>query len=277
MNRAVELWLVAPEAIETADAASRRCLSPSERARWHSLRFERSRQLYGAAHVFLRHVLCLYQNNDPADWRFEGGPLERPELVQPRTPPAECLRFSLSHTEGLIAVAVARGWRVGVDVEHARADLDLDLLAPSLLTPSECAWFDRLQPALRGPAFLTLWTLKESLLKACGVGLAEDLRSIALLDSLVKPRIVISRSRHLAGVYPTWNVALGQARGGHAIALAAQGRLSLVDGQPADRRRLAVFDLREPTVAPQGEPLDHALLLPVKTVTPVPQRSSTIV
>ncbi len=272
LNRSVEVWLVDPDAFADESLPCRRCLSPAERQRLDGLHFQRDRKLYFAAHVFLRHLLCLYQPNDPADWQFEASSRGRPEILQPLEPAAARLRFSLSHTQGLIAVAVARGWEVGVDVERRRADIDFATLVPSLLAGPEKTWFHGIAPAARDAAFVSLWTLKEALLKACGAGVGEDLCNIALLHSLHDPRVIISRSRHLAS-YPDWTVAFGEAEGRFALAVAAHGRLSTAPNASVDRRRLAVFDLRRPGIDPQGSALVNAVLLPVKAGSAAPARS----
>jgi 4'-phosphopantetheinyl transferase len=272
LYRSVEVWLADPEALADECQSLQRCLSPSERQRLDGLHFPRDRRLYLAAHVFLRHLLCVYQPNDPADWQFELGARGRPEIAQPLEELAARLRFSLSHTHDLIAVAVARGWAVGVDVESARVDTDFDILAPSLLAGSEKIWFPQIAAVARESAFASLWTMKEALLKACGAGIGEDLGKVALLHSLQDPRVIITRSHHLASA-PEWSVAFGTAEGGHAVAVAAHGRLSIAANAAVDRRRVAVFDLRRASIELHGDALCNAVLLPVKAASMAPART----
>lgn len=272
LYQSIEVWLADADVLSAECTALQRCLSPAERLRLESLHFPHDRSLYVASHVFLRHLLCVYQPNDPADWQFESSAEGRPEIVQPLDLPAERLRFSLSHTHGLVAVAVARGWQVGVDVERARAGTDFDIITPSLLAGSEKSWFPQIAPEAREAAFVSLWTMKEALLKACGAGIGEDLDKIALLHSLHDPRVIITRSRHLA-CSPHWTVALGTAEGGYALAVAAQGRLSIAANALAGRRRVVVFDLRRPATDLQGGELSNAVLLPVKAASMIPART----
>lgn len=272
LYRSVEVWLADADALSAECTELQRCLSPAERLRLEALYFPRDRTLYLASHVFLRHLLCLYQSNDPADWQFESSAEGRPEIVQPLDRPAERLRFSLSHTHGLIAVALARGWHVGVDVERAREGTNFDIITPSLLAGSEKSWFSQIAPAAREAAFVSLWTMKEALLKACGAGIGEDLDKVALLHSLHDPRVIITRSRHLA-CSPNWNLAFGTAEGGYALAVAAQGRLSIAASASAERRRIVVFDLRRPATDLQGAELSNAVLLPVKVASTTPART----
>lgn len=82
------------------------------------------------------------------------------------------LRFSVAHTSGVVVVAVARGREVGVDVERLGRSPWLSL-PPRVLTPRELASLEGLT-VTPADAFLRLWTRKEALLKAAGVGLALD-------------------------------------------------------------------------------------------------------
>ncbi|HJV96408.1 MAG TPA: hypothetical protein VJ608_10250, partial [Albitalea sp.] len=146
LERVVDVWLVDPAALQDPAHAQAGCLDDAERQRLASLRFERDRALYQAAHVFLRHVLSLYRPAvPPSQWHFDTAAHGRPEVGGwagergSAAPPR--LRFSLSHTDGLVAVAVTHDWDIGVDVERERADLDLAVIAPALLAGPEHQWF----------------------------------------------------------------------------------------------------------------------------------------
>ncbi|EST21818.1 hypothetical protein N566_27090 [Streptomycetaceae bacterium MP113-05] len=81
------------------------------------------------------------------------------------------MHFSLSHTHGLVAVALADS-AVGIDVEgvpDARTAADI---AP-MLHPVERAELAALPASERPTAFARCWTRKEAYLKATGAGLTE--------------------------------------------------------------------------------------------------------
>ena len=81
------------------------------------------------------------------------------------------LRFSASHTEGLVMCAVAAGRDVGADVERAldRAPLDI---ADRFFTSQEAEAIRASNGAEQTLSFFTHWTLKESYIKARGLGLS---------------------------------------------------------------------------------------------------------
>src|SRR5690606_33310169 len=82
------------------------------------------------------------------------------------------LVFNLSHTDGLIACAVSRGREVGVDVEWLdRRGGDIDV-ADRFFSRYEVQALYAQPPERRRDRFFRYWTLKESYIKARGMGLA---------------------------------------------------------------------------------------------------------
>ncbi|MET7406943.1 4'-phosphopantetheinyl transferase family protein [Streptomyces sp. NB004] len=79
--------------------------------------------------------------------------------------------ISLTHTDDLIAVAVSRTGRIGVDAEPAGRAMSFDLLHSHVCSPAERAELELLPAGRRSAALLRLWTLKEAYTKAIGQGL----------------------------------------------------------------------------------------------------------
>lgn len=78
------------------------------------------------------------------------------------------LHLSRSATPGLAAMALCRRSGIGIDVEHVRPAWIDDELCDLALHPAE-----RATAARGGPeAFFGIWTRKEAVLKALGVGLS---------------------------------------------------------------------------------------------------------
>jgi phosphopantetheinyl transferase len=272
----VEVWLANPDALPQDLAAPLlqamqgqpgSGLSAAELQRLHSLHFAADRRLYGAAHLLLRQVLGHYlarpAARQPQALQFRNNVYGRPELATRNATRRHPLRFSLSHTPGLVAVAVARGCDVGVDVERLRPGLPLDELTPGMLSAVERHWFSALPPGERAAAFTGLWTLKESLLKAHGVGIGEDLCNIGLVRSWQQPQAVLVAGAPLCQPGPA-GVVLAQLADGCALAVSALAPLAwCTDGLPQHpgTRRVVLHDLRPGATAPQR----HASL-PVRCV-----------
>ena len=79
---------------------------------------------------------------------------------------------SLSHSDSTVICGIARSGALGVDVERVRARSDWEGIAAYALHPRERSRINRLPDAQRWDHFFKIWTLKEAMGKALGVGLA---------------------------------------------------------------------------------------------------------
>jgi 4'-phosphopantetheinyl transferase len=95
---------------------------------------------------------------------------ERPvvTLEEARAPAA----VSLSHSGDVVLCGLAPSGLLGVDVERIRPRKQWEGLARFALHPAELRRLADLPEAARWQGFYRLWTLKEALAKALGVGLA---------------------------------------------------------------------------------------------------------
>jgi 4'-phosphopantetheinyl transferase len=156
-----------------------RVLDETEHARAERFYFEGDRQAYIAAHALTRTTLARRFDREPELWRFVAGAHGKPDIDD------RALQFNLSHTRGLVAVAVTQASEVGVDVER----VDPKHLGPDVterfFAPAECAYLRSLPPEGWTEAAYAFWTLKEAYIKAIGLGLACPLNAFHfVLDPL---------------------------------------------------------------------------------------------
>jgi 4'-phosphopantetheinyl transferase len=108
----------------------------------------------------------------------------------------EDLRFSVAHTEHLVAVAVSGvpGIDVGVDLEHWDAPIRWDPIVRQLLTDNDRAALRRVPAAERAEALLAWWVRKEAVVKAHGDGFRIPVRHVGvpLVRHLPDPARVVS-------------------------------------------------------------------------------------
>lgn len=165
------LYITRPEQVKTPGTA---ILDNAERSRADAFKFPQDRELYIAAHLFMRRTLSKHAPIAPADWRFTTNTYGKPFIA---TPGYEHLQFNLSHTQGMIACAVSYTGAVGVDVEKRKPLTDLDALCRYALSPLEAHDVLSIRdPARKEQRFFTYWTLKEAYIKATGMGLSIPLQ-----------------------------------------------------------------------------------------------------
>lgn len=178
-------------------------LSDDERERAHQLRCAGRRHEHVVSRALVRSVVWRLTNVPHAESRFRVSPLGRPEVDGPSQ--AQGLSFSLSHTRGLIVCVTAWDRRVGVDAERVRLDDAVLDVATRSFDPAEAAAVLALAGAERRLRFLQLWTLKEALGKARGVGLRAHL-----------PEDTIDQSAR-------WQFGLHRITDKHVVATAVEG------------------------------------------------------
>lgn len=167
----IHLWLARLDAPVGASAMA--LLAPEERARAATFRRPALSQAYLAAHLALRRLLGGYLRRAPADIGLIRGPAGKPALRHEPEEAAGGLQFNLSHAGDWALLGFAHGRAVGVDLEPLRPDPPLEA-ASLVFSPAERRLLDTQAAALRGAAFLRLWTRKEARLKAEGQGFSRD-------------------------------------------------------------------------------------------------------
>jgi 4'-phosphopantetheinyl transferase len=221
----VHLYIARPEEL-TAPAAIARyeaMMAPEERARQARFVFARHRHEYLVTRALVRTVLSRYANVAPAGWRFRANEYGRPEIDMPASAGVPPLRFNLSNTDGMVVCGVTLDREIGVDVEPLDRPVPLEV-ADRYFAPSEVAEL-RAQPAAAQPRrFLDYWTLKESYIKARGMGLSIPLDQFALtIDAAV---IRITFTREIADDPARWRFAQVAPAGRHLVAVAVEVRAS---------------------------------------------------
>ena len=171
---AVDVWLAFDVQFEQAAAQAKlsALLTPQDAERQRRLYFEARRRQFAITRALQRQALSAYAADvSPMQWQFQVSAEGRPSLAPPFD--RSGLHFNLAHTDGVVAMAVCRHPRVGVDVEKVgRAPL---AVAERYFSPEEVAQLHALPAKAQPRRFLQLWTLKEAYLKAIGTGLAGGL------------------------------------------------------------------------------------------------------
>jgi 4'-phosphopantetheinyl transferase len=183
----VDLWFTRTDRVDLSLAARYHALlTPHELAQHARFHFEKDRHRHLVTRALVREVLSRYAPVAPHEWRFEAGRYGKPYIVGPANL-AKRIAFNISHTGGLVIVGVSRTRALGVDAECMQRRAALEI-AERFFSPLEARSLRRLSPQAQALRFWELWTLKESYIKARGMGLSIPLDQFAL--HLDEPRTV---------------------------------------------------------------------------------------
>jgi len=157
-------------------------LDDGERARAERFVVDQVKRRFVLSHAALRLILAQRLGGDWRDIRYDTVANGKPCLAGSAAGRPE---FNMSHSGDLMVVAVSDDRPVGVDVEAWRPIDRVRGLAETILCGRELAVFDGLSPDDASRVLLRVWTFKEALVKALGLGLSVEPRSIALPDSVL--------------------------------------------------------------------------------------------
>jgi len=196
-------------------------ISPAEFAESRKYLGRQVRDSYLITRAFVRAVLSQYIDVNPQCWRFRTNAYGKPEVATPAA--GRSLRFSLANTDGLVTCAVALGRDIGVDAEVIDGTVETDEIADYFFAPAEVAALRALPPDERRYRFFEFWTLKESYIKARGLGLSLPLEKFAFVAHRNEPIEIVFDSS-LVDDPRNWQFSLLRPIKSHLIAVAL-GRL----------------------------------------------------
>ncbi|GCF87951.1 4'-phosphopantetheinyl transferase family protein [Shewanella sp. M-Br] len=130
----------------------------------------------------LRAVLSRYADLSPHEWCFEYGAKGKPSLTA-KLQQQTGLEFNLSHSGDWLLIGVTQFHGVesglfGVDIERSRPKTDIYPILNHYFSAQEtAALLTLVDEASQRQRFFDLWALKESYIKATGLGLAQSLKS----------------------------------------------------------------------------------------------------
>ena len=177
---------------------------------------------------FLRGILSLVaketgvngESVSPADWRFEYGKQGKPKLVSEQQAQSGLL-FNISHSGDWLVVAVMEKTEhhkineLGVDIERCRQTTNIYPILNHYFTLEESKALLALPNDKQRERFFDLWALKESYIKAKGLGLALSLKSFSFdFSGIKKEKLDLFAKGRCIDVLPLFeNIQLNLHRG----------------------------------------------------------------
>ncbi|QPL45292.1 4'-phosphopantetheinyl transferase superfamily protein [Halomonas sp. A40-4] len=166
----LEVWRLALDLDAPVAVDDERLLSQAEWQRAQRLRRHPDVVRAVATRAALRRLLSVHTGIAPEKLMFTHNTFGKPRLKSANGP-----AFNISHSGHVALIALAPGGAVGVDIERCRSEAELAPLSELVLSPSE-----QLDHAL---PFMERWVVKEAVLKALGLGIAEHLQALSVMPA----------------------------------------------------------------------------------------------
>lgn len=148
-------------------------LSNEEKYYGNNFKFEDLRDKYYIHRGILRILLSKLINKKSSSINIFVNPYGKPFV--------ECssnVRFNLSHSNNYALYAFTVGSEVGIDVEEDNYQININEIAPLVLSIDEYKYFRHLDSLQQRNIFFKLWTSKEALSKNYGFGMTMDFKQI---------------------------------------------------------------------------------------------------
>ncbi|NKN37291.1 4'-phosphopantetheinyl transferase superfamily protein [Agrobacterium sp. a22-2] len=186
-------------------------LSPEERERAEACVDTHVRAGFLAGRYLLRQSLAVRMNLAPQAIAVSISEKGKPYLSDHDT-----FAFNITNVAGVVALAIGQHCDlVGIDCEAIDSDLEPEA-AQAFCTDSVINHIRQLPPGEAARVLLAHWTLKESYLKAIGVGLLEDPRQVEVTWQANRP-VITHQGKSDRG----WIHVLHDGIDQHLLALAA--------------------------------------------------------
>lgn len=165
----VDIWLVPIAQPLSIQRHLAQLLTLHEHNQLMKYKIPRVATQYLISHSVRRSILSYYLGVAPTKIQFSQEGNGKPVLAGIYRDYE--IAFNISHTCDLLIMAVAADKSIGIDAEKPSLRGLSPSFIESILSPAEQAIFDRARPREKPTCLMTMWTLKEALLKAEGIGL----------------------------------------------------------------------------------------------------------
>ena len=146
-------------------------LSLKDKQRFESIQTENKRELTIKRYVALLKILSYYLRKDIGAINLEYSEFGKPYIN------SDQLKFNVSNSFNYLLVGITQGIELGVDVEKFRSNVEFEKLVERYFTITEKDFFTTLPEHKKEVFFFDLWTMKEAVVKATGLGMRLPLNS----------------------------------------------------------------------------------------------------
>ncbi len=213
----VDLWCARASACEPGvlEQCCEASLRDDERVQAARFRRPTTRNQHVVGRGMARTLLAT-DDVSPQDIEFSFNAHGKPDVIGP---PKAKRPFNIAHTEGLVVFASCEIGQIGVDVERLTRSTNIDIAHRYFAKPEVDFVMSQRNDEQRRLAFLRVWTLKESFIKAIGKGLAIPLADFAF-DDIDSPNPTVRMLNASLGDPGVWKFATTSPADGYIAAVA---------------------------------------------------------
>ena len=181
----VHIWFVNIDSLNLNLSTSMNSLPSEIKKQLQSIRTTYKKEISIKRNYILLKILSYYLQRDIS--RIE---INYTEFGKPFIPQSE-FKFNVSNSFNYLLVGISQNNEIGVDIEKIRNNIDYTKLVTRYFTENEKKAFNNFNEKIRKEIFFEWWTIKESLIKATGLGMHLPLNSFEVPLNADEPVIQI--------------------------------------------------------------------------------------
>lgn len=213
----VHVWRASLQMAQSRIETLSKVLSSDELCRAARFHFQKNRDHFMVGRALLRVILARYKDVEPSELRFVSGLYGKPFLDNSFHKTE--LSFNLSHSQDFALYAIVKNRQVGVDIEYFNKKLQCRDLVERFFSAKEKDLWNSAPKEKSHEVFFSCWTRKEALLKAMGVGLSVDPRTI----DTAPDELICRRKPDHGSETQHWSIVDFDPGFGYMAALAVEG------------------------------------------------------
>lgn len=189
-TKEAHVWLTSTETSLQSLFYYYNLLSAEEKKKTQYFKYTRDRNHFVASHGILRQILAAYMGCAPCELSYGYTKFGKPFLLKQKD--EKKINFNMTHTSDTVCIVVSGKDEVGIDLEQVRSSLDWYNIAKQYFSRNELLYLESLSDIEQTNAFFLMWTRKEAMLKASGVGLSglEELEDFSVTSSTDKHTLI---------------------------------------------------------------------------------------
>jgi len=178
------------------------------------------REKYILRRAILRKELAKFTGSSTEKINYNTNEFQKPFLENGD------VQFNCSHSNNYFVIAISGNTELGVDIEHYRELNDLDLTAERAFSINEFTKWMSVAEDEKLDIFYRIWTRKEAIIKAIGMGLSYPLSDFDVSIGKNNVGVVLSKDKDWPA--DSWSMHHWELDG-YVLALAYQGEKQKVE------------------------------------------------
>jgi 4'-phosphopantetheinyl transferase len=193
-------------------------LSQDETHRANKFYFTHHQQRFTMARAMMRLLLAQYLSLSASELVFEYSKYGKPYLSC-----HEEIEFNLSHSENWAVLGIGKKYPLGVDIEIF-SERPYHGIGNHVFSTQENQALHKLPHSLKPLGFFSLWSQKEALIKACGLGLTYNTTEFNVAVLPPKKQLIWDKQHQ-----KTWQIHSFMPRSQLSAALCCHEHIETVD------------------------------------------------